>query len=68
MVLESNCISFSKLVGSVVLVAEVLSAEHISKISPTVLQAGHPKSVTTTDDWVTGKYGQSVHNYTGKAL
>lgn len=68
MVLESNCISFSKLVGSVALEAEVLSAEHTSKISPSVLQAGHPKSVTTTDNGVTGNYGLSVHNYIGKAL
>lgn len=67
MVLESNCISFSKLVGSVALQAEVLSAEHASKISPTVLQAGHPVS-NHNDNWVTGKYGQSVHNYTSKAL
>lgn len=63
-VLESYCISFSKLVGPVVLEAEVVSAEHTSKLSPTVLQAGHPKSVTTTDHWATGKYGQSEHNYT----
>lgn len=64
MVFESNCISFSKLVGPVVLEAEVLSAEHTSKISPTVLQAGHPKSATTADHWATGKHGESVHSYT----
>lgn len=68
MVVESNCISFSKLVGPVVLEVEVLSAEHISEISPTALRVGHLKSVTTTDHWVTGKYGHSVHSYKGKAL
>lgn len=47
--------------GPVVLEAEVLSAERSSKISPTVLQAGHPKSVTTTDHWAAGK---SVRVYT----
>lgn len=68
MVVESNCISFSKLVGPVVLEVEVLSAEHISEISPTALRVGRLKSVTTTDHWVTGKYGHSVHSYKGKAL
>lgn len=68
MVVESNCISFSKLVGPVVLEVEVLSAEHISEISPTALRVGCLKLVTTTDHWVTGKYGHSVHSYKGKAL